>query len=114
MAKPVSKKAVKQDSGDLKGWQQIAGFLGEPTSVVQRWAAEGMPVRRQGRYVTTTADELNQWLGRESGKSVHVATDTTDLTAELKRGISFLRRSHREGSAGHVGKADKSAKRRSH
>jgi len=30
----------------LKGWQQIASFLGEPVSVVQRWANEGMPVHR--------------------------------------------------------------------
>jgi hypothetical protein len=114
MAKPVSKKVVKEDPEDLKGWQQIAAFLGEPTSVVQRWAAQGMPVRRQGRYVTTTADELNQWLGRESGKPVHVATDSTDLTAELKRGISFFRRSQREESADHAGKTVKPAKRRSH
>jgi hypothetical protein len=73
----------------LKGWQQIAAFLGEPTSVVQRWASDGMPVRRQGRYVETTPDELNAWLGKESGKPVHVATENTDLTAELKRGLSF-------------------------
>ncbi len=109
-----NKKAAKQDTRGLKGWQQIAGFLGEPTSVVQRWAVQGMPVRRQGRYVTTTADELNQWLGRESGKPVHVATDTTDLTAELKRGISFVTRNHRRQSADHTTKAGKSAKRRSH
>ena len=51
-----------------------------------------MPVRRQGRYVTTTPDQLNAWLERESGKPVHVATNDTDLAAELKRGISFLRR----------------------
>ena|ERR1700687_4382943 len=78
--------------GTLKGWQQIAAFLGEPTSVVQRWASEGMPVRRQGRHVETTPDELNAWLGKESGKPVHVATENTDLTAELKRGLSFVRR----------------------
>jgi hypothetical protein len=82
----------KTEPGALTGWQQIAAFLGEPTSVVQRWAAEGMPVRREGRLVSTTADELNAWLGRESGKPVHVATENTDLTAELKRGISFVRR----------------------
>ena len=76
----------------LKGWQQIAAFLGEPTSVVQRWASDGMPVRRQGRYVETTPDELNAWLGKESGKLVHVATENTDLTDELKRGLSFVRR----------------------
>jgi len=75
----------------LKGWQQIASFLGEPVSVVQRWANEGMPVHRQGRFISTTAGELNSWLRRESGKPVHVATDNTDLTAELKRGLSFVR-----------------------
>ncbi|HZQ93403.1 MAG TPA: hypothetical protein VFA67_00240 [Candidatus Sulfotelmatobacter sp.] len=91
MAKHARKREPAPAAGELKGWQQISTFLGEPASVVQRWAAEGMPVRRQGRYVTTTADELNQWLGRESGKPVHVATEDTDLTAELKRGISFLR-----------------------
>jgi hypothetical protein len=36
--------------------------------------------------------ELNAWLGKESGKPVHVATADTDLTAELKRGLSFVRR----------------------
>ena len=114
MAKRLSKKATKQDTGDLKGWQHIAGFLGEPTSVVQRWAAQGMPVRRQGRYVATTAEELNQWLGRESGKPVHVATDTTDLTAELKRGVSFVRRTHSGESADHSAKRERPGKQRSH
>jgi hypothetical protein len=75
----------------LKGWQEIAAFLGEPISVVHRWAAEGMPVHREGRFVSTSADELNRWLGQESGKPVHVATDNTDLSAELKRGLSFIR-----------------------
>src|ERR1700740_425805 len=75
----------------LKGWQEIAAFLGEPVSVVQRWAAEGMPVRREGRFVSTSAEELNEWLGKESGKPVHVATENTDLSAELKRGLSFVR-----------------------
>ena len=51
-----------------------------------------MPVRRQGRFVSTTPSELNAWLGKESGKPVHVATEETDLTAELKRGLSFLKR----------------------
>ena len=76
----------------LKGWSQISEFLGEPTSVVQRWASEGMPVRREGRFVSTTPDKLNAWLGKESGKPVHVATEQTDLAAELKRGLSYLRK----------------------
>jgi hypothetical protein len=75
----------------LTGWQQIAAYLGHPSAVVQRWASEGMPVRRQGRFVTTTPEELNAWLGRESGKPVHIATEETDLAAELKRGLSFIR-----------------------
>lgn len=93
----MPKKAKKRSRTEsqletLKGWQQIAAFLGEPQSVVQRWATEGMPVRRQGRYVETSPAELNAWLGKESGKPVHVATENTDLTAELKRGLSFIHR----------------------
>jgi hypothetical protein len=68
----------EEQSQVLKGWQQIAAFLGEPPSVVQRWASDGMPVRKQGRYVETSPDELNAWLGKESGKPVHVATGDTD------------------------------------
>jgi hypothetical protein len=75
----------------LKGWKQFAEFLGAPTSVVQRWADEGMPLTKQGRFVTTSPEELNAWLGRESGKPVHVVTPEEDLAAELKRGIAFLR-----------------------
>jgi len=94
-AKP--RKLDKRSAGEveapktLNGWQQIASFLGHPTAVVQRWAGEGMPVRRQGRFVTTTPEELNAWLGRESGKPVHVATEETDLAAELRRGLSYIR-----------------------
>lgn len=98
MAKPARKHQSKQKVAELKGWKEIAAFLGQPASVVQRWAAEGMPLRKRGRYVTTTGKELNQWLGRESGKPVHVATDSTDLTAELQRGISFVRCERRAGS----------------
>jgi hypothetical protein len=86
--RPVNKSEAAQT---LKGWQQISAFLGEPASVVQRWASEGMPVRKQGRYVETTAEELNAWLGKESGKPVHTVTEDTDLTAELKRGLSYVR-----------------------
>jgi hypothetical protein len=90
--KAKKKAAAKPETGVLKGWKEIASFLGEPVTVVERWGAQGMPVRRQGRYVTTTPEELNAWMGRELGKPVHVATDETDLTAELKRGLSFVRK----------------------
>ena len=81
----------------LKGWQQIAAYLGHPPAVVQRWAADGMPVRKQRRYVQTTPEELNEWLGKQSGKPVHFATADTDLAAELKRGLSFVRAEHKPG-----------------
>ncbi|MCU1300768.1 MAG: hypothetical protein JWQ87_1052 [Candidatus Sulfotelmatobacter sp.] len=92
MRKPSNATATKAAaSGPLKGWKEIAAFLGEPVSVVQRWAAEGMPIRREGRFVSTSREELNGWLGKDSGKPVHVATESTDLSAELKRGLSFIR-----------------------
>ena len=92
MSKRTKKPAaLKVESDSLTGWQQIAAFLGHPAAVVQRWASEGMPVRRQGRFVTTTPEELNAWLGRESGKPLHVANEETDLAAQLKRGLAFVR-----------------------
>ena len=92
MPKPEKKRgSPKNQSQALKGWQQIAAYLGEPSAVAQRWAADGMPVRKQGRYVETTPEELNAWLRKESGKPVYVATGDTDLTAELKRGLKFVR-----------------------
>ncbi len=75
----------------LKGWKEIAEYLGEPASVVKRWAAEGMPVTTEGRFVATSPTELNAWLSRESGKPVHVVTPEADLTSELKRGVAFFR-----------------------
>jgi hypothetical protein len=76
----------------LKGWQQISSFFGEPVSVIQRWASEGMPVQRQGRLVVANSEDLTAWLGKQSGKPVHIATDQSDMTAELKRGLSFVRK----------------------
>lgn len=90
------RKKPESNPDVLKGWQQIAAFLGQPVSVAQRWAADGMPVRKQGRYVETTREELNRWLGRESaGEPVRIATPETDMSAELKRGLSFIRKQGR-------------------
>jgi hypothetical protein len=93
---PKNKKQpreTRQPAPDsLKGWQQIAAFLGQPISVSQRWAKSGMPVYRQGRFVTASGEALSKWLGRESGEPVHVAKEQDDLAGELKRGISFVRK----------------------
>ena len=95
MPKRAKQSATQPET--LKGWQQIAAFLGEPVPVVQRWASEGMPVHREGRFVATSPEQLNAWMGKESGKPVHVATESTDLAAELKRGLLFVR--HEKQSA---------------
>jgi hypothetical protein len=97
----VKRKEPQTRPDILKGWQQIAAFLGQPVSVAQRWATEGMPVKRQGRYVESSRKELNGWLGRESaGEPVQIATQATDLSAELTRGLAFVRK-----QAGHKKKA---------
>lgn len=97
MARPGKNAGVTKEQPILSGWKKIAAFLGEPESVVQRWAAQAMPVRREGRLVTTTPEELNSWLGKESGKPVHVAMESTDLAAELKRGLSYVRKERPAG-----------------
>jgi hypothetical protein len=93
------KKATKLQTGvdELQGWQEIAAFLGQPVAVAQRWArSEGMPAERRGRYVYASREKLNQWLGRESsGEPLQISTDDTDLGAELKRGLSFVRKKKR-------------------
>lgn len=84
----------------LKGWQQIADFLGQPISVAHRWASSGMPTERRGRNVVASPAELNRWLGKESaGEPVQIANESTDLSAELKRGLSFVKhqRAKRKG-----------------
>jgi hypothetical protein len=85
------KNNAREADAPLKGWKQIAEFLGEPVSVVKRWRSEGMPVFEQGRFVSSTPEQLNKWLGRESGKPVRVVTPETDLTSELKRAITLAR-----------------------
>src|ERR1022692_2356015 len=88
-----------KESTSLQGWQQIASFLGQTTSVAQRWARTGMPVIRKGRRVQASKDDLTRWLGGESrGEPVQIATETGDLSAQLKRGLSYVRK-HRQAGA---------------
>jgi hypothetical protein len=89
----AAEPTAQPQSTSFKGWQQIAGFLGQPTSVAQRWAKTGMPVTREGRFVTGSVEALSEWLGREAGTGpIHVATPQTDLSAELKRGLLSARK----------------------
>lgn len=79
----------------LKGWKEIAQFLGQPSSTAQRWAREGMPVEHSGRVVQAYPDKLNLWLGRETHEPVQIATETPDLSAELRRGLAYVRQSRK-------------------
>ncbi|MBV9341319.1 MAG: hypothetical protein JO159_10585 [Acidobacteria bacterium] len=86
-------KPQKEQSDSLKGWQQIAVFLGQPISVAQRWADSGMPVEKRGRNVYSSRKQLNRWLAQESaGEPVEIVTEQTDLGAELRRGLTLIRK----------------------
>jgi hypothetical protein len=61
-AKPKSKARV------LKGWGEIANFLGQTVSVAQRWQEEGMPVTREGPFVSAFPEDLTAWVGAERGQ----------------------------------------------
>ncbi len=88
----------KHEPDSLKGWQQIAAFLGQPVSVAQRWGESGMPVEKRGQYVYSSREELNRWLGRESaGEPVQIATESADLAADLRRGLSYVRKHASKG-----------------
>ena len=88
----------KEQPRPLKGWKEIAGYLAQPVATAQRWAKSGMPVRREGRYRVATPEELNRWLGREGGKKepVHIATDDSDLSGNLKRALAEAREQRRQ------------------
>lgn len=95
MAKSVSKSA--KEIASLSGWKEIATFLGQPLSVAQRWAKSGMPVSHKGRRVEASPDVLNRWLGRESsGNPVHIASESENLAADLRRGLSYVRSHERK------------------
>jgi hypothetical protein len=88
----------KKHDESLKGWAAIARFLSQPVSTVQRWATEGMPVTRIGRYVAASPIELQNWLTREAGakETVHIPSANSDLMADLRRGLSEARKAHRK------------------
>ena len=98
-SRPVSKPKIQQDR--LKGWSEIANFPGQTVAVTQRWARSGMPVTREGpegRFMLGLPDELSRWLGREAGLDVpvHIASENMDLSADLKRDLSYARADNKE------------------
>jgi hypothetical protein len=89
----MRKAKSKPKSPILKGWGQIAEFLGQTVSVAQRWQKSGMPVTREGRFIYASPEDLTAWVGTESGKNepVHIASEGEDLVADLKQGLSYVR-----------------------
>lgn len=86
--KPNSKSRV------LKGWREIAEFLGQSVPVAQRWQNnEGMPVTREGRSVYASPEDLTAWVGHGRGQKepIHIASEGEDLLGELKQGLSYVR-----------------------
>jgi hypothetical protein len=83
----------------IKGWASIAKYMGQPTATVQHWAKSGMPVTRDGRSVVASPEELNKWLGHESGRQTKILTNETDLSALLKHGLKDARAGRKRSSA---------------
>ena len=90
-SRPATKPRVQSER--LRGWSEIASFLGQPVAVAQRWARSGMPVTREGRFMCASREELSRYLGREAGLDVpvHIATENMDLSADLKRALTYAR-----------------------
>src|SRR6201982_1484647 len=99
-AKKRSRPAIKPTAQNerLKGWNEIASFLGQPVAVAQRWTRSGMPVTREGRFMCASREELSRYLGREAGMNVavHIATENMDLSADLKRALAYARTGKRD------------------
>jgi len=60
--KPSSKKqSAAEVNAELKGWTDIARYLGIPIATAHRWASEGMPVRREGRFTVADREAVSAW-----------------------------------------------------
>jgi hypothetical protein len=94
----MSEAKPKSTARVLKGWAEIADFLGQTVSVAQRWQKEGMPVTREGRFVSASPEELTAWVGTERGQKepVHIASEGEDLLADLKQGLSRVRQQRKD------------------
>lgn len=92
--KSPKKQSPSTSEGTLKGWTAIARFLGIPVATAQRWASEGMPVRREGRFTVADREAVSAWLGREShmSKPAHVMTKDADMASALRESIEAARK----------------------
>ena len=101
-------KSQSQD-GILKGWAEIAKFLGQTVAVAQRWGRSGMPVTHSGRAVHAVPEELTNWVGTapvsaetattEQVEPIRIASEGEDLAADLKRGLIYVREQKKKRKA---------------
>src|SRR5262249_44248652 len=84
--------------GELKGWKTIGAYLGIPPATAQRWARDGMPVRREGRFTVAEPNQLREWLGREAHMSgpAQIVTGDADMTGALKQSLAGMRRDRKK------------------
>ena len=97
----------KSQNGVLKGWAEIAKFLGQ-TVAVARGGQSGMPVTHSGRAVHAVPEELTNWVGtapvsaetattgNEQVEPIRIASEGEDLAADLKRGLLYVREQKKE------------------
>jgi hypothetical protein len=90
----------KPANDKLKSWKAIGAYLGISQSAAQRWASQGMPVKKEGRFTVADREELRRWLGRESHmpEAAHIFTPETDVSDALKASITAMRRRKRARS----------------
>ena len=83
--KKASSKSQPDAAGSLKGWTAIAHYLGIPVATAHRWASEGMPIGREGRFTVADREAVSAWLGRESRRSVSPACGANNGTNGLRQ-----------------------------
>jgi hypothetical protein len=90
-SRPATKPRVQNER--LRGWKEIASFLGQPVAASQRWARSGMPVMREGRFMYASRDGFSRYPGCEAGLDlpVRIATANMDLSSDLRRALSYER-----------------------
>src|ERR1700741_269382 len=55
-------------------------------------AKSGIPVTREGHRVQASPEQLNRWMERETSEPVHIATESADLSSELRRGLFYVKK----------------------
>lgn len=93
----MPRRQESSEGEELKGWKAIAGYLGIPAGTAQRWARDGMPVRKEGRFTVAEPSELREWLGRESHMPgpAQIVTGKADVADALKESIAAMRRARK-------------------